>query len=159
MEDDSDERFYHTSGRRNSHYDDDSDEDDDDSDEIRRRLRPRPRPRGKRAALGGSKAVQLPDARVEELAEFALASNDNGDQRVGIMEKVLSARKKIVAGEEWTLEMSVTWTKCKKTDAVKDVATCKKDINEPASHCTVTIYLKPWVESREVSGFKCNPVT
>lgn len=63
--------------------------------------------------------------------------------------------EKIVAGEEWTLTMSVVWTSCQKADNVTDVTTCEKDTSRPSSYCKVTVYLNPLEEKREVSGFKC----
>ncbi|XP_069942203.1 uncharacterized protein [Cherax quadricarinatus] len=149
--DESNERFYHPSGRTNFRR---HDTEEDDSDEL-------PSFRDRRSATGGYSPVNVSDPKVIELAAFALKSMDaiSDDPEVRVVENVISAQNQVVAGLNWKLQILVSWTSCLKEDQIEDLRTCSKNTNKPSSKCDVTIYEKSWEDYIEVTEMACTPVT
>ncbi|XP_042217810.1 uncharacterized protein LOC121863290 isoform X2 [Homarus americanus] len=145
--DESNERFYHPSGRMNFHR---HDSDEDDSDEL-------PNFRGKRAAAGGYEVVDLSED-VNSVAARALASADSGSEYNRIVDNVISAQRQVVAGYNWKLKIAVSWTTCRTEAQVQDLSQCEKDTSKPSSICNVDIYEKPWEEIFQVTKIICRDV-
>lgn len=144
----SNERFYHPSGRAVNRR---HDTEEDDSDEL-------PNFRSRRA-LGSYQDGDVNDPKVMELAQFALQSMDalSEDPRVRVVEKIHSVQKQVVAGLNYKIRLSVNWTTCLKEDEVENLSTCKKDASEPSMNCNIVVYEVPWQNYRKVTESSCKP--
>ncbi|XP_042217891.1 kininogen-1-like [Homarus americanus] len=116
--------------------------------------------RARRRAVGKYSPVDLPDSKVSELAQFAVASMDEGseDPNIRVVDNVISAEMQVVAGVNWNLKVTMSWTTCKKEDQVQDLNNCEKDLSKPSSVCDVVIYERPWENFKEVTGMNCTNV-
>ncbi|VDK49940.1 unnamed protein product [Anisakis simplex] len=89
--------------------------------------------------LGGSSDVDVNDPEIKELAGKSIAkiSAMINDGKPHELVKVVSAKKQVVAGDKYTLEI-----------LVKD--------GDHQDLCTVTIWQKKWENFEEVKVLKCD---
>ncbi|KAG7171324.1 Cystatin 10-like, partial [Homarus americanus] len=116
--------------------------------------------RARRRAVGMYSPVDLPDSKVSELAQFAVASMDEGseDPNIRVVDNVISAEMQVVAGTNWNLKVTMSWTTCKKEDQVQDLNICQKDLSKPSSICDVFINERSWQNFKEVTEMICRNV-
>ncbi|CAL4075557.1 unnamed protein product [Meganyctiphanes norvegica] len=147
----SNERFYSAGSGRHSIRRHDSDEDDSDE------LPSFSRHRGKRSSI---RADPL-DSKVQKLAEFSINTLDalGDDPRRRVLTEVISAKKKVVSGLQWSLRVLVTWTSCMKDDPTVPSSECIADANEPQYICDLTVFEKPWVSVKPTPGSHFRKVT
>ncbi|KAK7028035.1 hypothetical protein SK128_006390 [Halocaridina rubra] len=147
----SNERFYHPSGRAVNRR---HDTEEDDSDEL-------PNFRNRRGLLGGAVTTDVDDPKVKEIADFAIKSMDSlsEDPHVRKVEKIHSAKKQIVAGINYYLNVTVVWTTCLKADEVEDLSTCRRDTSRNPLLCNIVVYERSWEKYRKVMEASCKPST
>lgn len=109
------------------------------------------------AMPGGWKAVDIGTDDAKDIANTAvvlLERRSNSMYRNKLV-KLTSAKVQVVAGWKYELSFDVGVSDCLKNQKGKDLESCGVTGVE---HCTVNVWVQPWLNSKKLTYFKCDPV-
>ncbi|XP_030052127.1 cystatin [Microcaecilia unicolor] len=114
-----------------------------------------------RRPLGGWTDVNVTenDSGLQKALEVAIREHNkaSNDQFINVVTNVIRARRQIVAGMKYSLNVQIAKTDCRKSDSTPENCT-ESELSRLSQHkrCRFVVYLVPWLKKEELKQNNCD---
>ncbi|XP_004635712.1 cystatin-C-like [Octodon degus] len=105
--------------------------------------------------LGGLEDVDPSDEGVQQAVDFALReyNKDNNDLSLSRVVRVVRARKQVVAGMNYYLDVEIGRTTCAKDQPIQEDCLLS---GEPTQLCSFVVYSRTWEDYMALTSSNCH---
>ena len=104
---------------------------------------------------GGLQDADTSDKDVQQAVEFALHryNSDNNDLYLSALVRVVRARRQVVAGMNYYLDLEIGRTTCTKDQSTQDACPFSE---ESTQLCSFVVYSRSWENYMDLTSFRCH---
>ncbi|XP_005334672.3 cystatin-C [Ictidomys tridecemlineatus] len=119
----------------------------------------RPELRSSQLMLGGLEEADIHEEGVHQAIDYAISvyNQENNDPYYSRVRRVVRARKQVVTGTNYYLDLEIGRTTCTKSQS--DLAECPfvEHLHEhKRTYCSFQVYIVPWLHTISMTQYSCH---